>query len=67
MAVKYKLPQLEARGSGPEHSTKDAQQDLNMVEAGPDQQHQCSHCEGITQWKGLKAEEVACSVFAKSL
>lgn len=67
MAVKCKLPRLAARGRLPERSTTGVQQDLDVAETGPDQQHQCSHSEGIVRWRGLKAKEAICSVFAKSL
>lgn len=49
MGVKCKLPQLEARGSGPERSTIDVQQDLDMAKARSDQQQQCDNSEGIVQ------------------
>ena len=54
--MKYKLPQIKARDNGPERSTNDVQQGLDMAEAGPNQ-HQHDHSEGVTQWKGLMQRE----------
>lgn len=54
IVVKYTLPQLKIRGSGPECFTKKALQGVD-----PDQQHQWGHAATITQWRRVKAKESA--------